>query len=143
MADLLKLIHDLHVDAEGLTKPELRKRIAEFCAGVGYVPELTPAKVLQHAKLEADEIVDVGVHKGTPFLYEAFPDCRFLLVDPQAGAEQRLECRPAAYKFLNVALGRAEGEAILNEAGSVSSLLDWSGGIRERAKTRYPVKVTT
>jgi FkbM family methyltransferase len=143
MADPRKLIADLSAAAEGLERPALSKLIAEFCENAGYVPEVTPARVLQQAKLEVDEVVDVGVHKGTPFLYEAFPDCRFLLVDPQAGAEQRLECRPKTYKYLNVALGRAEGEAILGEAGSVSSLMEWSAHIRERPKTRYPVKVTT
>jgi hypothetical protein len=38
-------------------------------AGIDYQPEI---------------VIDVGVRKGTPWLYESFPDAFYILVDPQS-----------------------------------------------------------
>lgn len=79
-----------------------------------------------------DLIIDVGVADGTPWLYDAFPDKRFLLIDPM------IECRQsvaAAYPYLDaefhsVALSDQSGEIDLNvplmngsEHGSKASVL--------------------
>jgi len=140
MADLRKLIDGLHGIADDA---ELKRRVAEFCAAAGYVPEVTPLRVLRRARLDVREIVDVGVFKGTPFLYDAFPDCDFVLVDPQRNAESLLECKPRRYKFANVALGRTNGEMRLSDQGSCSSLMAWAEGERASPKAYYPVTVTT
>src|SRR3954449_6529991 len=45
----------------------------------------TPEAVLAHVKrlgFAPATVIDVGVAYGTPELYDAFPDARFLLVDP-------------------------------------------------------------
>lgn len=49
-----------------------------------------------------DTVIDVGVHKGTPHLYETFKECSFLLVDP---VDDFLEVKPERYKFIKKGLG--------------------------------------
>ncbi|HEY1708217.1 MAG TPA: FkbM family methyltransferase [Rhizomicrobium sp.] len=144
-ADLRKLIDALHASVDGDTSErDIALRVAEFCAEAGYSKTLTPQWVLRHAQLNVAEIVDVGVCHGTPFLYNAFPDCFFLLVDPRKDAEAIVERRPRNSKFLNLALGAAKGEAILNEAGSCSSFLDWDmNDARSTPADRYAVPMTT
>jgi FkbM family methyltransferase len=139
MADLRKLIAELNAAPDA----GLAKRVAKFCDAAGFTPKVTPFKVLRRARLEVEEVIDVGVFRGTPFLYQAFPDCDFLLVDPRRGAEATLEERPKRYKLFNVALGRAEGEMMLSEQGVCSTLLRWADAERANPQRRYPVKVTT
>jgi len=139
MADLRKLIAELGAAPDA----GLPKRVAEFCAAAGFTPKVTPLRVLRRARLEVEEVIDVGVFRGTPFLYDAFPDCDFVLVDPRRGAESQLEDKPKRFKFVNVALGREEGEMMLSEQGVCSTFLRWADAERADPKQRYPVKVAT
>jgi FkbM family methyltransferase len=66
-------------------------------------------------ELEAKTIFDVGVRWGTRALYRAFPDRQFFLIDPQVEKDAILIDIPEHYTFLNVAVGAAEGRAILTE----------------------------
>lgn len=49
-----------------------------------------------------DVIIDIGVHEGTPDLYDVFNEKFFLLVDP---VDDHLKIKPKYYKFLKVGLG--------------------------------------
>lgn len=139
MPDLRKLIQELNAAPDA----GLAKRVAQFCAAAGFVQKVTPLRVLRRAQLAVDEVIDVGVFRGTPFLYDAFPDCDFVLVDPRRDAEATLEDKPKRYKLLNVALGREEGEMMLSEQGVCSTLLRWADAGRAEPQRRYPVKVMT
>lgn len=61
---------------------------------------------------DTDVIVDVGVHTGTPHLYKAFPDRKFVLIDPRAEAEADTIERgtPLDYDFHACAVGAKAGE---------------------------------
>ncbi|APX21921.1 MAG: hypothetical protein CML50_19055 [Rhodobacteraceae bacterium] len=63
-----------------------------------------------------DMVIDVGVGPGTPWLYGAFPELPFLLVDPMVEAKAQVaETYPAlASEFFATALGEAEGSVTLN-----------------------------
>ncbi len=52
---------------------------ADYLGGYGFAPRT---------------VVDVGVLNGTPFLYDCFPDAKFVLVDPLEESRQAVE---AAY----------------------------------------------
>ena len=45
-------------------------------------PDKMTARYFRRFGFEAPTIIDVGVLTGTPFLYDAFPDRRFVLIDP-------------------------------------------------------------
>lgn len=59
-----------------------------------------------------DVIVDIGVHSGTPQLYKAFPDRKFVLIDPRPEAEIATVARgaPHDYDFHACAVGARAGE---------------------------------
>ena len=46
------------------------------------VPDKMTARYLRRYGFEAPVIIDVGVLNGTPWLYDAYPDRKFILVDP-------------------------------------------------------------
>ncbi|OUS05790.1 hypothetical protein A9Q96_11380 [Rhodobacterales bacterium 52_120_T64] len=58
-------------------------------------------------------VFDIGVDNGTPLIYNSFPDARFILVDPVAESEQKVERwkNKINYSFINCALGSKRGEA--------------------------------
>ena len=76
---------------------------------------------------QVDNIIDVGVAYGTPWLYEQFPDAELLLVDPvekSSALEHALKDR--AHTFVHCALGAESGVAQVNvnlDQPSRSSLL--------------------
>ncbi len=129
--------------ADALPDARLRQRFAALCDAAGFVPRISQSDVLRRAGLKADEMIDVGVHRGTPFLYDAFPDAYFLLVDPQRRAESLLENPPARFKFINAALGAEAGTMMFNVSGPKSSLLEWNDNIGTTVRRRYEVSVTT
>lgn len=61
---------------------------------------------------QTDVIVDVGVHTGTPQLYRAFPDRKFVLIDPRAESEVETIANgaPENFDFHACAVGATEGE---------------------------------
>ncbi|MCK0168610.1 FkbM family methyltransferase [Jannaschia sp. S6380] len=75
------------------------------------IPDKMQARYFRGYGFEAPTIIDVGVLNGTPFLYDAFPDREFILVDPLE------ESRAAVadlwgglnYSFHVVALGARKG----------------------------------
>jgi FkbM family methyltransferase len=96
----------------------------------------TPEEVLAHVKrlgFSPATVIDVGVAHGTPELYDAFPDARFLLIDPLEEyaapiAEATANLRHA--EWVRAAAGPAPGtvEIRVNRAPMLSSTLgSWKG----------------
>lgn len=124
------------------------ERPLPISARIGAVPGLRPTSLLNahylaSLNLAAGVIIDVGVWAGTSQLYEAFPDRPFVLVDPQRGAEDLLKSRPNHYRFVNKALGRHTGHALLTDSGAKSSLLERTALTSEGHTVAYEVEVTT
>jgi FkbM family methyltransferase len=79
--------------------PVRAKRTFQYLRRFGFRPDL---------------VVDVGVWDGTPWLYRAFPDTPFLLVDPLVESQVRCAAvAPARHDFVLAALGAEAGEADL------------------------------
>ena len=96
----------------------------------------TPEAVLAHVRrlgFAPASVVDVGVAYGTPELYDAFPDARFLLVDPleeYAEAIGQITARLADAEWVRAAAGPSPGELeiTVNRAPALSSTLGhWKG----------------
>lgn len=80
---------------------ERSRPAADALARFGFVPET---------------IFDIGVDAGTPFLYDAFPNAHFVLVDPVAESAERVARRwhgRIDYRFECCAVGAETGEAVL------------------------------
>lgn len=76
----------------------------------------TNAAHLRAYNLAPDVVFDVGVDIGTPFLYQAFPDVPFVLVDPRAESRAALSHSdaPKHAVFYETALGASPGQQVLN-----------------------------
>ncbi|MEM7644464.1 MAG: FkbM family methyltransferase [Pseudomonadota bacterium] len=70
---------------------------------------------LRRYGFQAQTIIDVGVLDGTPFLYDAFPDRRFILIDPLEESRAAVARRWAHldYDFHLCALGATPGQMAL------------------------------
>lgn len=98
---------------------------------------------LTRMRMEVAEVIDVGVAKGTPFLYESFPDADFVLIDPQKAGEALLEAFPAKYKYLNIGVSDAPGHLTLNENKALSSFLERTPLTAVDVVDQYTVEVRT
>ncbi len=80
------------------------------------VPNKDRHQYLQSYGFAPDVVVDVGVHSGTPQLYRAFAETKFVLIDPrrESEAEMRARVAPQDYDFHAVAIGAEKGEMDLN-----------------------------
>lgn len=87
--------------------PELRRALRR--EGLVAVRNREGADHLRGYGFAPDVVVDVGVHRGTPHLYDAFPSTKFVLVDPRAEVAEDLSAAPADYDFHACAAGPAPG----------------------------------
>src|SRR3954469_5787986 len=96
----------------------------------------TPEAVLAHVKrlgFSPATVIDVGVAYGTPELYDAFPEARFLLVDPleeYAPAIDQIVGRLRSAEWVRAAAGPEPGSITINvnRAPALSSTLGhWKG----------------
>jgi FkbM family methyltransferase len=108
----------------------------------------TPEAVLAHVKrlgFEPATVIDVGVAYGTPELYEAFPESRFLLVDPleeYAPAIDQITARLRSAEWVRAAAGPEPGSITINvnRAPALSSTLGhWKGQDDGGAPREVPV----
>lgn len=104
---------------------------------------VSPASVLRRANRTPDLVLDVGVRRGTPFLYETFPDVEFVLIDPQKDGETLLTDRPKKFTFLNKAVGSAPGKMTLTEQDGLSSFLARKQSREVEVQYEIEVDVTT
>lgn len=122
--------------------------------GLTAIADKSRAEHLQSFCLAPDVVFDVGVDTGTPFLYHAFPDAQFILIDPRRESRAALTGpdAPKKAKFLETALGANPGTLTLNiplsdkgEQGAMASLrqrTDTLAAKFSRIETRA-VNVTT
>ena len=120
--------------ARGVKRLALRAGIDVRRSGTGV--RRTPEEVLAHVKrlgFSPATVIDVGVAHGTPELYDAFPDARFLLVDPleeYAGPIAEATARLRRAEWVRAAAGPAPGtvQISVNRAPMLSSTLgSWKG----------------
>lgn len=94
---------------EAAERDDLRRRLRR--QGLVAGPDRSTAAHLRAFELLPDVVFDVGVDRGTPQLYRAFPQAKFVLIDPRAEARAALTGpdAPARATFHEVALGSAPG----------------------------------
>ena len=92
---------------------------------------------------QAATVIDVGVSRGTRWLYRSFPDARFILVDPLPGFEDTLIEPPKLYQCLNLGLGSAKGQMDLDLRGPRSSVHTWSEKSNSTSEGRVQVQIET
>lgn len=129
----------------GMPAPDFGAIFFEFARKNGYDIANDAKRVLDKLDFDIEEVIDVGVHDGTPWLYDRYPEARFVLVEPQRDAEARLRHRPKSYSLINKAVGETPGKLVLAELAERSSLLqraDGSAGTAPDAQ-RYEVPVVT
>ncbi|MFN4157715.1 MAG: FkbM family methyltransferase [Gemmobacter sp.] len=104
----------MRAQADPAERDDLRRRLR----GLGMVatPDKSTAAHLRAFGLAPEVVFDVGVDRGTPQLYRAFPQAMFVLVDPRAEARAALEGAnaPARAAFHTLALGSAPGRMALS-----------------------------
>lgn len=88
--------------------PELRRQLRQD--GLVAIRNREGADHLNSYGFAPDVVVDVGVHKGTPHLYDAFAGTKFVLIDPRAEVEADLTAAPADYDFHACAAGPRTGK---------------------------------
>ncbi|MFZ3581952.1 FkbM family methyltransferase [Loktanella sp. DJP18] len=123
--------------------PDFGGRFFEFARRNGYDIAATETLVFRHLGIKVYEVVDVGVHDGTPWLYQSFPDAKFLLVEPQRDLQDRLKSRPTHFECLNVAVGPEAGRLTLQARNERSSFLDRTEAAATPADVSYEVEVMT
>lgn len=123
--------------------PEFGALFFNFARRNGYDIAANEALVFRNLGIKVDEVVDVGVHDGTPWLYQAYPDAKFLLVEPQRDFQDRLKSRPGHFECLNVAVGPAPGRLTLQARNERSSFLDRTESASTPAEISYEVEVMT
>lgn len=122
------------------------KEFSSFAKRHGFVKAATAKDILGSADLYAEEVIDVGVRFGTPFLYDSFSDAKFILCDPQPGGEALLRKRPKSYKFLQVGLASSNGEMSFFEyveKTKLSGFLERRGKFENEERIEIKVNVTT
>ena len=126
------------------------KRVAQaLLASKSSTPNKFSAKYLASFNFQANTLVDIGVARGTPELYDLFSRRKIVLIDPLQGVRELLVQNYSGvldYHFFQTALGSAEGTAVINTMGDRLELT----GIPARTSLftvdvtqRQEVKVTT
>jgi FkbM family methyltransferase len=117
----------------------------EYRRETGWRPEN-----LRKAGFGPATLIDVGVARGTPNLYDAFPDAHFVLVEPLEEFREDLEriCRRRGGEFVIAAVGAEPGRAEIHiDPGMLyeSSLLvnKWRPAAEQEALERREIEVTT
>ena len=94
-------------------------------------------------RFEADVILDVGVSRGTPWLYQAFHDKEFVLIDPLPSFDERLYKPPAKYVCEKIGLGSKPGEMTLDIRGPRSTLHEWQPSKAHHSEGSVVVAIET
>jgi FkbM family methyltransferase len=103
-------------DGEGsvLRPRQLIRQLSQ--QGIGLHTTKPTAATLQSYGFSPKTMIDVGVDRGTPMIYNAFPDAKFLLVDPLAESEGHVEKwkDKIDFDFVCCALGKKSGKVTMN-----------------------------
>lgn len=119
------------------------RAFSEFAKRSGYVPAVTFQMVLHHLGRTPDVVFDVGVRQGTPALYNAFPDTRFILVDPQKSGTSALIHKPQQFDFVNKALGSKPSTLRIKEQKARTTFLERTALTAAPTTDEYDVEVVT
>lgn len=104
------------------------------------------ADFLPSLNLDIATLIDVGVHFGTPKLYESYPKAKMVLVEPLPEARKAVDKRYSPIydiDFIHCAAGETEDTLELHLTGSGSSLLEKHGlenDQRYKGKLSVPVR---
>jgi FkbM family methyltransferase len=89
-------------------------------------------------------VFDIGVAAGTAWLYEAFPEARYVLVDPTRESLPHMQrwAEKLEAEILNVALGAEDGTASIRVAENIerSGLLEEAEPLAVTAQYEVPVR---
>ncbi|GIT89556.1 hypothetical protein JANAI62_09590 [Jannaschia pagri] len=103
------------------------------------LPDKLTAKYFRKYRFDVATVIDVGVQSGTPFLYEAFPQAHFLLLDPDPTFPARISAMwgdRLRYDARVAAVSSQAGSIMMNvmddhpNLGSVNTRLDVAEGTR-------------
>lgn len=133
-------------------RDDLRRRLRR--QGLVASPDKSTAAHLRAFDLAPEVVFDVGVDRGTPQLYRAFPAAHVVMIDPRAEARDAMAGpdAPARASFHEVALGAAAGRMELSIPVTAAGVqgarasLNLPRGRMARAITGYErrmVEVTT
>jgi FkbM family methyltransferase len=123
MSAMLKDLRQI-ARTEGMALHPLKTR-ASYLRGYGFAP---------------DVIFDVGVGDGTHWLYRAFPEARFVLIDPQESCAEAVRDKGVLkdFHFHAVAAGAAAGAARLSVPYSSGGLAPQLASLRPRTDRPSP-----
>ena len=99
---------------------------------------------LSAAKLAPKTVIDVGVAEGTPWIYEAYPSSKFILIDPTPQSLRSMQglAEHLDADIFNVALGNADGRATIKirPEHSGSTFFEEVGEVEILEQVEVPVK---
>lgn len=132
--------------------PQLRRRLRRLGFALSRIK--TRPEYLRGYDLAPDVVFDVGVMDGTPYLYDAFAQAKFVLIDPLKESREIIAGQGLAidYDFHTVAVGAAPGTLTLNipttkpgKGADMASFLDRRDGIESEFSSveAREVEVTT
>jgi FkbM family methyltransferase len=88
-------------------------------------------------------IIDVGVLDGTPFLYDSFPDAKFILVDPLEESRDAVAARWSEridFEFHVCGVGEKQGELELTIPAGRPAMSTFSGDRNDGGTTASEVR---
>jgi len=100
--------------------------------------------VLKANSLTPQTVFDIGVAKGTPWLYDAFPEAYYYLIDPTRESLPYMQrwAQSLRAEVLNVALGASEGAEMIDVRDEIggSTFFREVGPYTSVAKYEVPVR---
>jgi FkbM family methyltransferase len=137
----MRLLHVLH----SVTNTQLARLNLTVCRRDS-VPSIERFfSYLRGSKLAPKTIIDIGVADGTEWLYEAFPQAKFHLVDPTRESMPHMQAwsQKLNAEVHNVALGAEDGVAEIAKSNNIghASLLRLLPNIDYPMEQRYRVPV--
>lgn len=100
-------------EADDLTEEKLKGYSRR---GVYVIPDKMTPKYLKRFKFDPEVVIDVGVSKGSDFLYELFPSTKTLLIDPFPGFDVGIREKFGSkydFEYFQCGAGAAPGKATL------------------------------
>lgn len=101
------------LEADDLTDEKL---MAHSKRGIFIIPDKLTPQYLGRFNFTPDVVVDVGVSRGSDFLYDLFPKTKTLLIDPFPGFENICRKRYGDrfdFDYFECAVGAEDGKSVL------------------------------
>ena len=96
---------------------------------------------LRNLGVEVRSVIDVGVHKETPFLIKVFPDVKHYLIEPSGEFidEIKENYRDIDFNFLQIALSDREGDAWYVCRTRTNKMVNLIDGIPTNQEVKCPM----